>query len=79
MVRMDKMGNALNGLLLLVCGATLWITGSGIGAMMVILVGGTTQVFYELRWLGFVVMIGGPVVYWIVVPIRDQRKSREFT
>lgn len=71
------MGNALNGLLLLVCGATLWIVGSGIGAMLAILLGGSTKVFYELRWLGFVVMIGGPVVYWIVVPIRNRRKSRE--
>lgn len=71
------MGNALNGLLLLVCGATLYAVISHWGAMAAMSVWSAPPEWALLAAVGLVVMIGGPVVYWIVVPIRNRRKSRK--
>lgn len=71
------MGNFLNGLLLLVCGAVLWVVASVVGGFEEFATGGIDPVVLGLMAIGFVVMIGGPVWYWIVVPIRNRRKSSE--
>lgn len=71
------MGNFLNGLLLLVCGATLYTVIAMWGAMAGTGIWKAPLEWFLLAAVGLVVAIGGPVVYWIVVPIRNRRKSHD--
>jgi len=71
------MGNILNGLVLLILGLILWIIASVVEAFLEFPTGQQTPMIYVMA-LGFLVMIGGPVVFWIILPIRNWiRRRRE--
>ena len=72
----ETTGNALNGLLLLMVGAVLWIVASFAGAIGEVATGEANPGALGLMIIGFLVMIGGPVWYWIVTPIRSRRKKK---
>jgi len=69
------MGNILNGLVLLILGLILWILSSVVEAFITFPTGGHTWLFYVMA-LGFFVMIGGPVVFWAIIPIRNWIRRR---
>jgi len=69
------MGNTLNGLVLLILGLILWILSSVVEAFITLPTGGHTWLFYVMA-LGFFVMIGGPVVFWAIIPIRNRIRRR---
>jgi len=57
------MGNWLNGLLALGIGFAIWIVSSVLGGIMA----GThhpSQILEDMLWVGAVIMILGPVVFW---------------
>ncbi len=57
-------------------GAVLQIVASFAGAMGEVATGEANPGALALMIIGFVVMIGGPIVYWIVMPIRSRRKRK---
>ncbi|GAI83478.1 unnamed protein product [marine sediment metagenome] len=57
-------------------GAVLWIVASSAGALGEVATGEADPRALGLMIIGFVVMIGGPIVYWIVMPIRSRRKRK---
>jgi len=69
------MGNILNGLVLLILGLILWIVSSVVEAFITFPTRGQTPLIYVMA-LGFLVMIGGPIVYWIIIPIRNLIQRR---
>ena len=71
----EEMGNILNGLVLLILGLILWIVSSVVEAFITFPTRGQTPLIYVMA-LGFLVMIGGPIVYWIIIPIRNLIQRR---
>ena len=69
------MGNILNGLVLLILGLILWIVSSVVEGIISFPTRTHTPLIYVMA-IGFFVMIGGPVVYWIIIPIRNLIRRR---
>jgi len=67
------MGYILNGLVLLILGLILWMVASFIEALQRI-GGGPPTPMMAVVVLGILVAIGGPVVFWIILPIRNRRR-----
>ena len=63
------MRNFLIGLAGLVGGAVLWIVASVIGGAMEVTTGEANPVLVFLMVVGFLVMIGVPVVFWVIIPL----------
>lgn len=67
------MGNFFRGLALGLLGLLVWVVGSVLAAAGAI-AGGTGDLFEEplfgaILVIGFVVMVGGPLLYWVVAPV----------
>ena len=73
---MGKGKSFLIGLGIGVGGAILWLLVSLIGGIGEGLGGKTPAFVYVILYLSFFVMVGGPIAFWIVLPIRGYRKRR---
>lgn len=63
------MRNFLIGLAGLVGGAVLWIVASFLGAVGEIGTGERNPVAFALMVIGFLVMVGVPIAFWVVIPL----------
>jgi len=57
----------------LILGLILWMVASFIEALLRI-GGGPPTYMMAVVALGILVMIGGPIVFWVIIPIRDRRR-----
>jgi hypothetical protein len=72
------MSNWLSGFLCFLGGAILWLIASfiiGVGRGL----GGEEPpaILNTLLNIGFLVMVVGPVVFWIIIPIKNRFKKRK--
>ena len=63
------MRNFLIGLAGLVGGAILWIVASVIGGFGEAVTGERDAVAFALMVIGFLVMVGMPMAFWVVIPL----------
>jgi len=66
----------LIGLGIGVLGAILWIVASVVGGAIEGLGGGRDSALYTLMVVGFTAMVGGPIAFWIILPIRKALRKR---
>lgn len=69
------MGNFLRGLGVLILGFLIWVVFSVTGALTEIS-GEATTGHRVLMYIGFTLMALGPVVFWIVIPIKNKLAKR---
>lgn len=70
------MRNFLIGLAGLVGGAVLWIVASFLGALGEFGTGEVNPVAFALMAIGFLVMIGMPIAFWVVIPLAGRRRRQ---
>jgi len=70
-------GNFLKGLGCLFGGFVVWVLASFVGALGEIATGTIDPFFYGLMVLGYFVMIVGPIVFWVVFPIKNRLIKKE--
>jgi len=66
----------LIGLGIGILGAILWIIASVIGAALAIPTGETPRIVWAFMCIGWFAMVGGPLTFWIILPIRRAIKKR---
>lgn len=65
------------GLALGLVGAILWFGTSVVIGIVTGLGGESIRIVNVLMYVGFVVMVGGPLTFWVILPIRNRiRRSR---
>jgi hypothetical protein len=57
-------------------GAIMWLVASLIGGVIEGFGGGRSTNLMVLLYIGGVVMVGGPLTWWIIIPIRDRWRKR---
>lgn len=70
-------GNFLKGLGCLLGGFAVWVLSSIVGALGEFTSGEINPFIYGMMVLSFFVMIGGPVAFWIVIPIKNRLTKKE--
>jgi len=71
------MSNLLSGFIYFIGGAMLWLITSLIGGTIEGLGGGgRNQLLLVLMYIGGIIMIIGPIVYWIIIPIRNKFRKK---
>lgn len=69
------MSNLFRGFVCLVLGAVFWILTSVVGGFLEAF-GEASLTLECLMYIGFAMMVLGPFIFWIIVPIKN-RLSRE--
>lgn len=70
------MSNLFKGFVSLVLGAVLWILTSVVGGFLEALGEASLTIEY-LMYIGFAIMVLGPIIFWIVIPIKDRLTKKE--
>ena len=70
------MHNVFKGIVVGVLGFVLWLVASFVGGAITGLGGPALPVLFLGMYLGFFVMVGGPVVYIVVLPVAGWIKRR---
>jgi hypothetical protein len=70
------MKNFLIGLGVGASGAVLWVLTSAVGGFGEGLGGEPLPVLHLLMYSGFAVMVGGPLVFWVIRPVVNLIKRR---
>jgi hypothetical protein len=66
----------LIGLGIGVLGAILWVVVSVVAAGVEVASGTTPPLLEAFLIIGFFVMVGGPLAFWIILPVRRAIKNR---
>ena len=64
------------GLVIGLVGAVLWVLVSLVGGAGEAIIGEVNPTLRVLMYIGGVVMVGGPLVFWVILPIRRRISRR---
>ena len=73
----DIVENFLKGLGCLLGGFAVWVLASIVAALGSFATSEINPFIYGMMVLGFFVMIGGPVVFWVIIPVKNRLTNKE--
>jgi hypothetical protein len=70
------MSNLFKGFVCLVLGAVLWILTSVVGGFLEAF-GEASLTLEYLMYIGFAIMVLGPIIFWIIIPIKNRLTKKK--
>jgi hypothetical protein len=70
------MSNLFKGFVCLALGAVLWILTSVVGGFLEAF-GEASLTLEYLMYIGFAIMVLGPIIFWIIIPIKNRLPKKK--
>jgi len=70
------MSNLFKGFVCLALGAVLWILTSVVGGFLEAF-GKASLTLEYLMYIGFAIMVLGPIIFWIIIPIKNRLPKKK--